>query len=238
VILSPTQFSPHNGPPSSSFTHHQLHTPVSAHAEYATDDFFNAASPSMTEEGEGLFSQYSPLEDRVPQPLPRSSTHQPRNETGHNRARSMDAFAHGDPYWSPDDEASMGESEDENEGFTEEDLAHLESNDLGIQVARRMDRRAEYYDTRLRTFTGFVDANNVLATYTPSSTNSPLNDTQTASVFWYFVNVTGPSMSLYERHPFDPSPLFQGQPVPKARRHIWTCKWALSVALKKCLELT
>ena len=117
----------------------------------------------------------------------------------------------------------MGESEDEeNEGFTEEDQAHLESNDLGIQVARRMDQRAEYYDTRLRTFTGFVDANNVLATYTPSSTNSPLNDTQTASVFWYFVNVTGPSMSLYERHPFDPSPLFQGQPVPKARRHIWT----------------
>jgi hypothetical protein len=118
----------------------------------------------------------------------------------------------------------MGESEDENEGFTEEDLAHLESNDLGIQVARRMDRKAEYYDSRLRTFTGFVDANNVLDTYTPSSTNSPLNDTQTASVFWYFVNVTGPSMSLYERHPFDPSPLFQGQPVPKARRHIWTCK--------------
>ncbi|OIW31765.1 hypothetical protein CONLIGDRAFT_660025 [Coniochaeta ligniaria NRRL 30616] len=221
VTLSPSTFSPHHGLPASSFNQHQLRTPVSAHAEYATDDFFNPVSPSLTEEPEGLFSQYSPLDDRVPQHFSRNPGHHLRNGR-ENSTQSVDASSHGDPYWSPDDEASMGESEDENEDFAEEDLAHLESNDLGIQVARRMDRKAEYYDARLRTFTGFVDANNVLDTYTPSSTNSPLNDTQTASVFWYFVNVTGPSMSLYERHPFDPSPLFQGQPVPKARRHIWT----------------
>lgn len=181
----------------------------------------------MTEEREAVFSQYSPLDDRTTQSASTGPVHQPRNAVENNGAQPIEAASYGDAYWSPDDEASMGESEDENEGFTEEDLAHLESNDLGIRVARRMDRTAEYYDTRLRTFTGFVDANSVLATYTPSSTNSPLNDAQTASVFWYFVNVTGPSMSLYERHPFDPSPLFQGQPVPKARRHIWTCKPAL-----------
>jgi len=29
-------------------------------------------------------------------------------------------------------------------------------------------------------------------------------------------------MSLYERHPFDPAPMFQGRPVPKQRQHIWT----------------
>jgi len=55
-----------------------------------------------------------------------------------------------------------------------------------------------------------------------------LNDPHTAAIFWYFVNMTGPSMSLYERHPFDPSPMFQGAPVPKARRHIWTCKRLLA----------
>lgn len=228
-MVSPTQYSPHNGQPSSSFCHHhhQLHTPVPAPAEYPTDALFSVVSPSMPEEGQGIVSQYSPFGDRVPQPPSIDRAHQFRNAEDNDRAQPVDAMSHGDAYWSPDDEASMGESEDENEGFTEEDLAHLESNDLGIRVARRMDRRAEYYGTRLRTFTGFVDANSVLATYTPSSTNSPLNDAQTASVFWYFVNVTGPSLSLYERHPLDPSTLFHGQPVPKARRHIWTCKCAL-----------
>ncbi|KAI0888823.1 uncharacterized protein GGS22DRAFT_152449 [Annulohypoxylon maeteangense] len=49
-----------------------------------------------------------------------------------------------------------------------------------------------------------------------------LNDKQIAAVFWHFINVTGPSISLYERHPFDPTPLFQGTSIPKARQHIWT----------------
>jgi hypothetical protein len=31
-------------------------------------------------------------------------------------------------------------------------------------------------------------------------------------------------MSLYERHPFDPTPMFQGHPIPKERQHIWTCE--------------
>jgi hypothetical protein len=116
----------------------------------------------------------------------------------------------------------MAESDDD--AMAASQAASLKSNDLGIRVARRLDAPFDYYGTQPRTFGGFVDASNVLATYMPSSTNSPLNDTQTASVFWYFVNVTGPTMSLYERHPFDSSPMFQGQPVPKARQHIWTCE--------------
>lgn len=125
-------------------------------------------------------------------------------------------------YWQSDDEASMGDSDD-NELPQDLHISHLESNDLGIQVARRLEAAPDAYGVRMRTVSSFADTN-VLDTYTPSSMNSPLNDSQTAAVFWYFVNVTGQSMSLYERHPFDPTPMFQGQPVPKARRHIWTCK--------------
>ncbi len=101
--------------------------------------------------------------------------------------------------------------------------AQLDSNDLGIQVARQVVTPADLYGTQIRTFSGFVN-DNVLDTYFPSSTNSPLNDAQTATIFWYFVNVTAPSISMYERHPFDPSSVFQGQPVPKANQHLWTCK--------------
>jgi hypothetical protein len=114
----------------------------------------------------------------------------------------------------------MVESDDE--APPDPHLMHLESNDLGIQVAKRLEPHHDLYGVRIRSFGGMADEN-VLDTYTPSSASSPLNDSQTASVFWYFVNVTGHSMSMYERHPFDPTPMFQGHPVPKQRQHIWTC---------------
>lgn len=123
-------------------------------------------------------------------------------------------------YWQSDDEASIGESDDD--AVPDSHLAHLESNDLGIQVARRLEPHHDVYGVHIRSFAGFGN-DNTLETYTPSSASSPLNDPQTAAVFWYFVNVTGQSMSLYERHPFDPTPMFSGQPVPKQRQHIWTC---------------
>ncbi|KAK4145874.1 fungal transcriptional regulatory-like protein [Dichotomopilus funicola] len=122
-------------------------------------------------------------------------------------------------YWQSDDEASMADSDDDTP--LDSHRFHLDSNDLGIQVARRLEPQRDLYGIRIRSFGGLVD-DNILDTYTPSSASSPLNDTQTATIFWYFVNVTGHSMSMYERHPFDPTPMFRGHPVPKQRQHIWT----------------
>jgi len=130
-------------------------------------------------------------------------------------------------YWYSDDDASMVDSDDE--ALSDSHAAHLESNDLGIIVARKLHAPLDLFGTQMRSFHAFAE-DNVLASYMPSSTNSPLNDSQTAAIFWYFVNVTGPAMSLYERHPFDPTPMFQGQPVPKARQHIWTCMCALLIS--------
>lgn len=145
------------------------------------------------------------------------------NEAGEQTRYVFDAD---NAYWYPDDDASMAESDDE-EDESEDEAQHLESNDLGVIVAKRLHNRPiDAFGTQMRTFSNFADAN-VLATYVPSSINSPLNDAQTASVFWYFVNVTGPSMSLFERRPVDPQPIFQGQPVPRSRQHIWTCKSTL-----------
>jgi hypothetical protein len=126
-----------------------------------------------------------------------------------------------DEYWYSDDDASMADSDDGAHAAAQ--IGHLESNDLGIVIAKRMGGQVDTFGTQMRTFSSFADVN-ILSTYFPSSTNSPLNDTQTAHIFYYYVHATGPIMSLYERHPFDPSPMFQGQPVPKARQHIWTCE--------------
>jgi hypothetical protein len=67
-------------------------------------------------------------------------------------------------------------------------------------------------------------ADNVLANYAPSPTDTPLNNPQTAQVFWYFVTMTAPSLSMYERNTADPSRTFSGDAVPTPHRHIWTCE--------------
>ncbi len=115
----------------------------------------------------------------------------------------------------------MGDSDDELVPVMQD--SQLELDEVGLVVPRRLDQPNNFFETQARTFSFFA-SDNFLATYEPSPMSSPLNDKKIAAVFWHFINVTGPSISLYERHPFDPSPLFQGQPVPKYRQHIWTCR--------------
>lgn len=133
-------------------------------------------------------------------------------------------------YWHSDDEASMvasdEEEDDDDDTFDpERDETNLESNHMGIMVARRVKGTTAHaaYGTQLRTPASCLGSDDMLASYHPAAHMSPLNDEQVALVFWHFVNVTARAMSLYERHPLDASPMFQGRPVPKSRQHIWTC---------------
>ena len=99
---------------------------------------------------------------------------------------------------------------------------HLKRNDLGIVVAVQAGQDKQ--GTNLRSFVSFIDRPDMLATYTPSSQSTPLRDQMTARIFCHFVNVTGPCMSMFERHPSNPALMFQGTPVPKSQQHIWACK--------------
>lgn len=206
-------FNPPNIPPSlvSPVSYESVPTPVDTSA---TQIPVNAGPWAGSSE---------PLSDVTATPASQDQVQNFVNEAGESTSYVFDGQ---NVYWFPDDDASMIASDDEEEE-SDDEAQHLESNDLGAIVAKRLQNRPiDAFGTQMRTFSNFADAN-VLATYVPSSINSPLNDAQTASVFWYFVNVTGPSMSLFERRPFDPSPIFQGQPVPRSRQHIWTCKWTI-----------
>ncbi|KAF4626152.1 hypothetical protein G7Y89_g12008 [Cudoniella acicularis] len=97
---------------------------------------------------------------------------------------------------------------------------HLKSNDLGIIVALQAGQNS--HETQQRSYTSSMDRQDMLASYTPSPQSSPLNDSMMARVFCHFVNVTGPSISMFERHPSNSSLIFQGQPVPESQQHIWT----------------
>ncbi|KAI0132752.1 hypothetical protein BJ170DRAFT_700503 [Xylariales sp. AK1849] len=117
-----------------------------------------------------------------------------------------------------EEDVSMAESEDE-EPFSPRREPQLKLNELGLIVSQRLNDRYDSFGTHVRTFAYHADHD--LATYEPSPANSPLNDKQMASVFWHFVNVTGPSMSLYERHPFDGVSYYPG-PQKRSRQHIWS----------------
>ena len=77
-------------------------------------------------------------------------------------------------------------------------------------------------ERQVRSFTTFLNHPNVLATYHPSHTASPLMDPKTARIFCHFVTSTGPSLSIFERHSVNPAIMFTGLPVPPAQQALWT----------------
>jgi hypothetical protein len=153
----------------------------------------------------------------------------------------LDSQNHIESY--PPEEEIFGKSDDEmglddpdrdaqaDPGKTQYD--HLKNNDLGIYVALQASQ--DMQDQRLRTYRSYLDSPNVLTTYQPSARTSPLNDSTAARIFYHFVHVTGPSISLYERHPANPSLMFQGRPVPRSQQHIWACK---RISVSTCVLLT
>lgn len=76
-------------------------------------------------------------------------------------------------------------------------------------------------DRRLRSFTTHLNEPNILASYNPTFGSSPLNNPKTARIFAHFIHSTGPSLSIFERHPTDSS-IMLGVPVPPAQRGLWT----------------
>ncbi|KAK7981873.1 hypothetical protein PG996_009559 [Apiospora saccharicola] len=125
----------------------------------------------------------------------------------------------------PDDDALMGDSDEE--GPLNKYHSARKLNQLGLIAAQQASNRFDVFGTQPRTFSGYADAG-VLVSYEPDPSTSPLNDPNIAAVFWHFVNVTGPSISIYERHAFDHSlaASLQGQNV-QARQHIWAYKFPL-----------
>lgn len=76
-------------------------------------------------------------------------------------------------------------------------------------------------DERLRSFTTHLNEPNVLASYRPSMGSSPLNNPKTARIFMHFIHSTGPSISIWERHPTNSS-IRLGAVIPPAHQGLWT----------------
>lgn len=97
-------------------------------------------------------------------------------------------------------------------------LAGAAPSDLGLMVAISANQN----DKNTRSLYSFLNEPNVLSTYYPAYAASPLLDPQTSRIFCHFVTATGPTLSIYERHPANPSIMFTGHPVPFSQRSLWT----------------
>lgn len=97
------------------------------------------------------------------------------------------------------------------------------THDINLTAIGQLHGSLDMYGTSVRSFQALA-GDNVLANYSPSPTDSPLNNPKVAAIFWYFLHVTGPALNMYERNRPDPSRIFSDQSVPRSDQHIWTCE--------------
>ncbi|KAF5268119.1 hypothetical protein FOXYS1_999, partial [Fusarium oxysporum] len=116
-----------------------------------------------------------------------------------------------DDYEMPEDDASMGESDDE-----VQDPRQV----LG-PVMKQFNGTWDTNGTRVRTFSTFAQCN-ILSDYTATARITELKDPAMLQIFMHFIQVTGPSMSLYERHPFDHTGENSFDPTPKGANNLWS----------------
>ncbi|ELR05526.1 hypothetical protein VC83_01882 [Pseudogymnoascus destructans] len=130
------------------------------------------------------------------------------------------------------DPFDVSDDEDEDED-ARNDGAYVDPRSREIQRLRRDNELATVVaiqaaqtreDTRIRTYHSVIEnyGPNMLASYHPSARDSPLSNPIAAGIFCHFINVIAPSMSMFERHPTNPSIVFRGNPVPKSQQHIWS----------------
>jgi Fungal specific transcription factor domain len=98
----------------------------------------------------------------------------------------------------------------------------IPSGDTQRELSMMLSRHATQDVARLRTFNTFLDSPNVLATYRPSPSSSPLTNEETARIFCHFVHVTGPCISIFERQASNLSISFHNSPVPQFPKTLWT----------------
>ncbi|KAH8735896.1 hypothetical protein BGZ61DRAFT_472277 [Ilyonectria robusta] len=110
-----------------------------------------------------------------------------------------------------DEDAEMGESDDESRDPQEI---------LGPMV-KQFNGSWDVDGTQVRAFSSFAKCN-VLSEYTASAQTSELKDARILAIFMHFIQVTGPSMSLYERHPFDHGCDDAYDTTPRGSNNLWS----------------
>ncbi|MCJ1286698.1 hypothetical protein MMC26_006044 [Xylographa opegraphella] len=140
-----------------------------------------------------------------------------REEPGQQPTQPTQPMQYSNTSTDPDDDLFDVETDDEEVALINR-MASTPQNDVALLLALA----ASQDDRVLRSYSAFLNGPDVLASYLPTFTTSPLMDSNTARVFCHFITATGPSLSIFERHPTNPEVMFMGIPVPPSLQSLWT----------------
>ncbi|PGH00879.1 white-opaque regulator 1 [Blastomyces parvus] len=73
-----------------------------------------------------------------------------------------------------------------------------------------------------RSTTAFLHGETSLMSYTPSPFASPLMDPEVTSIFCHFISAVAPVLSIFERHPVNPTVILSTSAVPPSQQSLWT----------------
>ncbi|PVH94263.1 hypothetical protein DM02DRAFT_661196 [Periconia macrospinosa] len=125
------------------------------------------------------------------------------------------------------DEAAVQEVDDDYYDVqSDEDMVDIPDVDEDAAILSRdfsLIRKIHFENTdaiAVRRYDSFI-YDGILTHYKAEQVANPLKNPQTARVFAHFIHVTGPSLSIYERHPRNPSSIFEGTTAP-AQQSLWT----------------
>ncbi|KAI4204822.1 MAG: hypothetical protein LQ350_000888 [Teloschistes chrysophthalmus] len=119
-----------------------------------------------------------------------------------------------DPAMEDPDDDFYDVTSDEEDASGELIMSDATASHLGLMLAPAAS---------FRSLTNFLNEPNVLSSYRPSYTASPLMDPETARVFCHYVTATAPTLSIHNRHTVNPSVrMFMGEPVPAYQRSLFT----------------
>ncbi|KAL3466319.1 hypothetical protein BJX64DRAFT_12377 [Aspergillus heterothallicus] len=114
----------------------------------------------------------------------------------------------------------MGDDDDDPYDVETDEEAEERSNIQNLNQLNMVMASANRDEKQIRLFTTYLDEPNMLATYQPTFSSSPLNNPKTARIFLHFIHATGPVLSVFERHPIDPSIKLGAAPL--AQQGLWT----------------
>ncbi|KAJ4288438.1 hypothetical protein N0V90_011673 [Kalmusia sp. IMI 367209] len=125
------------------------------------------------------------------------------------------------------DEAAVEQVDDEYwDVDSDEEMADTPAPDEEATILNRdfsLIRKIQHDHTNeltLRRYDAFI-YEGVLSHYKAEQVANPLKNPKTARVFAHFIHVTGPSLSIYERNPRNPTSIFEG-PTPPSQQNLWT----------------
>lgn len=123
-----------------------------------------------------------------------------------------------DPSLDDAEDGYFDSDSDEGQGDQDHSMSEATRSNLGLMLAVSANRT----NAGVRSFTSFLNEPNILSSYRPPYSASPLMDPQVARIFCHFVTATAPTLSLHNRHPVNPSVMFTGTPVPAFQRSLFT----------------